>query len=109
MVPDCVFCKIANKQTDTEILHETDDLVVFRDINPHAPIHLLIVPKKHVRSVNDLEPEDHTMVSNLVFAAREMARQAGIDKSGYRVFFNVEKGGGQMIFHIHLHLVGGWR
>lgn len=109
MVPDCVFCKIANKQTDTEILHETDDLVVFRDINPHAPIHLLIVPKKHVRSVNDLEPEDHTMVSNLVFAAREMARQKGIDKSGYRVFFNVEKGGGQMIFHIHLHLVGGWR
>lgn len=108
MISDCIFCQIANKQTDTEILYETDDFVVFRDINPHAPIHLLIVPKKHVRSINDLEPEDHGMISNLVFAAREMAGQAGIDKSGYRVFFNVEKGGGQMIFHIHLHLIGGW-
>lgn len=109
MEPDCLFCKIAHKQTDTEILHETDALVVFKDINPHAPIHLLIVPKKHIRSVNDLGADDHDVVSKLVFCARDMAKQMGINESGYRVFFNVEKGGGQMIFHIHLHMIGGWR
>lgn len=109
MTDDCLFCKIANKQTDTEILHETDDLVVFRDVNPHAPVHLLIVPKKHVRSVNDLEERDHDIVAKLIFTARDMARAMNIHASGYRIFFNVEKGGGQMIFHLHLHMIGGWK
>jgi histidine triad (HIT) family protein len=109
METDCLFCKIANNQTETEMVHETKDLVVFRDINPHAPIHLLIVPRKHIRSVNDLEDDDHEIVSKLVFTAKEMALKMGINESGYRVFFNVEKGGGQMIFHIHLHMIGGWK
>ena len=109
MDPDCLFCKIANNQTETEMVHETKDLVVFRDINPHAPVHLLIVPRKHIRSVNDLEDDDHEIVSKLVFTAKEMALKMGINESGYRVFFNVEKGGGQMIFHIHLHMIGGWK
>ncbi len=108
MTGDCLFCNIAGGGTDTEILHETEDLVVFRDINPHAPVHLLIVPKKHIRSVNDLQPEDGEIVSKLIYTAKEMAMQMGINESGYRIFFNVEKGGGQVIFHLHLHMIGGW-
>lgn len=108
MIDDCLFCKIANNATDTDILHETDDLVVFKDINPLAPVHLLIVPRKHVRSINDLDSDDHEIVSKLIFTARDMARRMGIHESGYRIFFNVEKGGGQVIFHLHLHMIGGW-
>ncbi len=108
MSADCIFCNIVNKSTNTEILHETEDLIVFNDINPHAPVHLLIVPKRHVRSINDLEPGDHDIVSKLIFTGRDMAREKGIHESGYRLFFNVEKGGGQVIFHLHLHMVGGW-
>lgn len=108
MTADCLFCNIAGGGTDTEILHETEDLVVFRDINPHAPVHLLIVPKKHIRSVNDLQPEDGEIVSKLIYTAKEMAMRMGINEAGYRIFFNVEKGGGQVIFHLHLHMIGGW-
>lgn len=108
MSHDCLFCRIVNGETDTEFLYETDTLVVFRDIHPQAPVHLLIVPKKHIRSINDLEDEDQTIVADLIMAAKEMARQKSVNKSGYRIFFNVEKGGGQLIFHVHLHLIGGW-
>lgn len=109
MTTDCLFCKIAGGQTDTELLFENDVLVVFRDINPHAPVHLLIVPKKHIRSINDLTGDDDHLVAEMVRAGQKMARQAGIAASGYKLFFNVESGGGQVIFHLHLHLVGGWR
>lgn len=107
MEPDCIFCKIANKETDTEILHETDSLVVFRDIRPFTPVHLLIVPKKHIRSINDLQDEDAAIVSDLIAAGRDVAKQVGVDKKGYKLLFNVEKGGGQVIFHLHLHLLAG--
>lgn len=106
---DCIFCKIVNGETGTTFLQETDDLVVFKDINPHAPVHLLIVPRRHIRSINDLAEGDRDIVSDLVFTARDMARQMGVDQSGYRLFFNVEQGGGQEVFHLHLHLIGGWR
>jgi len=109
MENDCLFCKIAGKQTDTEILFENDILVVFRDINPHAPVHLLIVPKKHIRSINDLTEEDRSIVSELIMTAKEMAKKEGVDSSGYKLLFNVEKGGGQVIFHLHLHLLGGYK
>jgi len=109
MENDCLFCKIASKQTDTEILFENDILVVFRDINPHAPVHLLIVPKKHIRSINDLTEEDRSIVSELIMTAKEMAKKEGVDSSGYKLLFNVEKGGGQVIFHLHLHLLGGYK
>ena len=105
----CLFCQISSGETSTKFLFENDTLVVFKDINPAAPVHLLIVPKKHIRSINDLEDEDQTIVADLIIAAKEMARQKSVNKSGYRIFFNVEKGGGQLIFHVHLHLVGGWR
>ena len=109
METDCLFCKISSGKTDTEFLHETDRLVVFRDIRPHAPVHLLIVPKKHIRSINDMEDADRELLADLVLTAREMARRLEIQMSGYKLFFNVERGGGQVIFHLHLHLLGGWQ
>ena len=108
MEKSCRFCRIVNRETSTQFLYENDLLVVFKDINPHAPVHLLIVPKKHIRSINDLTDEDRGIVSEIIMIAKEMAKQQGISKSGYRIFFNVERGGGQVIFHLHLHLIGGW-
>ncbi|MDA3894959.1 MAG: histidine triad nucleotide-binding protein [Desulfobacteraceae bacterium] len=105
---DCIFCKIINHEIPTEFLYEDDHLVVFKDINPLAPIHLLLVPKKHIRSINDLDDSDTSIVSDLIMAAKNMAEKMAVNKSGYRIFFNVEKGGGQEVFHLHLHLIGGW-
>jgi histidine triad (HIT) family protein len=108
MKDDCQFCKIVNGDTSTQFLYENDTLVVFKDINPHAPVHLLIVPKKHIRSINDLKQDDKNIVSEMITIARDMAKKESISKSGYKLFFNVERGGGQLIFHLHLHLIGGW-
>jgi histidine triad (HIT) family protein len=109
-MPDpCVFCDIASGSTDTPILHATDNLVVFRDIRPVAPVHLLIVPRRHIRSVNELTPADGPVLAEMFMAAREMAAREGVARSGYRLFINVERGGGQVIFHLHLHLVAGFK
>ena len=108
MEKDCIFCQIAQGQTDTQMLYQSDTLVVFKDINPHAPLHLLLVPKKHIRSVNDLTDADQEILAELILVAKEMAKEQGVDKSGYKLLYNVEKGGGQLIFHLHLHLIGGW-
>ena len=109
MSHDCLFCKIVNKEIPSRFLYEDDDLVVFKDIHPAAPVHLLLVPKRHIRSMNDIQEEDGTLISKLFFVARQMAKENHVDQSGYKLLFNVEKGGGQEIFHIHLHLIGGWR
>ncbi len=109
MEKDCLFCKIAKREMNTEFLYEDDIVVVFRDINPAAPVHLLIVPKKHIRSVNDLIEEEKEIVAHMMYAARNMAKKENINESGYKLLFNVEKGGGQVIFHLHLHLIGGWK
>lgn len=109
MENDCLFCKIASGQMETPFLYENDRLVVFRDINPHAPVHLLIVPKRHIRSINDLTESDADILAELIMTAKEMALQEKVAESGYKLLYNVEKGGGQVIFHLHLHLMGGWR
>jgi histidine triad (HIT) family protein len=109
MEKDCIFCQIARGQTETEFLYQSDTLVVFKDINPHAPVHLLLVPKKHIRSVNDITATDREILAELIVVARDMAKEHGVAKSGYKLLYNVEKGGGQLIFHLHLHLIGGWR
>ena len=109
MTTDCIFCNIANGKTDTEFLFENETLVVFKDIKPHAPVHLLLVPKKHIRSINDLTSADDAIVSSLISAGKHMANEVGIAASGYKLVFNVERGGGQVIFHLHLHLLGGWK
>ena len=108
MKKNCLFCQIANGETATEILFENDTLVVFKDINPAAPVHLLFVPKRHIRSINDLTESDRHILSELLMTARDMAGRHSVAESGYRLFFNVERGGGQVIFHLHLHLIGGW-
>ena len=108
MEKDCLFCKIVSGEIPTEFLYKSETLVVFRDINPQAPVHLLIVPTKHIRSINDLTPADHKIISEMILVARDMARKESVAKSGYKLFFNVEKGGGQIVFHLHLHLIAGF-
>ena len=109
MSEPCIFCDIAAGKTDTVFLYEDDRAVVFRDIRPHSPVHLLIVPRRHIRSINDLAESDGDLVGHLVQVARQMAAVDGVNESGYKLLFNVESGGGQVIFHLHLHLLGGWK
>ena len=109
MGADCLFCQIIRKERPAEFVFEDESLVVFKDAYPHAPVHLLIVPKKHIRSINDLADGDRKIISEMIFRAKEMAREFGVSTSGYRLSFNVERGAGQVIFHLHLHLTGGWR
>ena len=109
MPEDCLFCRIVNKEVESHFLYEDDTYVVFRDIKPAAPVHLLLVPRVHIRSINDLLPDHASLVGGLFPLAAKMAQQQGVDKSGYKLLFNVEKGGGQMVFHLHLHLIGGWK
>lgn len=106
---DCLFCNIVAGKTDTEFLYTNEALVVFNDIHPHAPVHLLIVPRKHIRSINDLTETDRGVVAELLMTGRQMAAGHHVNRSGYKLLFNVERGGGQMIFHLHLHLLGGWK
>ena len=108
MVSPCIFCQIASGETSTDILYEDATVVVFKDIKPHAPIHLLIVPKKHIRSVNDIASADGPLLAAMFMTAKKMAKDHGVAESGYKLLFNVERGGGQVIFHLHLHLLGGF-
>ena len=109
MSEDCLFCKIVKGEIPGEFLYEDDSFVVIKDINPAAPVHLLLIPKKHIRSNNDLQKEDGKIISDLFMVAKKMAKEQGVNESGYKLLFNVEKGGGQVIFHVHLHLIGGWK
>jgi histidine triad (HIT) family protein len=104
----CIFCDILNKKAPADIVYEDDLVIVFKDIRPQAPVHLLVVPHKHIRSINELEEEDRDLVAHMIFVGKNMARQNNINKSGYNLLFNVERGGGQVIFHLHLHLMGGY-
>jgi len=106
---NCLFCKIVNKTAPAQIVYEDDKVIVFKDIHPKAPLHLLIVLKKHIPSVNHLEITDKELMGELILAAQKIARKEGAAKSGYKLVFNVGKGGGQLIPHLHLHLLGGWK
>ena len=106
---DCLFCRIVKKEIPSKIFFEDEDLVVFHDINPKAPVHLLIVPKKHLATVNDLEEEDRTLAGKMILAAQKAAKKAKIAQKGYRLVFNCGQDGGQEIGHLHLHLLGGKR
>jgi histidine triad (HIT) family protein len=108
MEKECLFCAIAEGKIETKFEYENDSVVVFRDINPHAPVHWLIVPKKHIRSINDITEADRPIIAEMTDVAGQMAKQAGVNKSGYKLLYNVESGGGQVIFHLHMHLLGGW-
>ncbi len=104
---DCVFCKIANKTQESNILHETENIMIIQDIMPKAPVHVLIMPKRHIVSVNGLESGDGAMIAELVFAAKDYAAKAGVAESGYKLVLNNGKEGGQIIPHLHMHLLGG--
>ena len=105
---NCPFCQIIRGEKSADLVYQDETLVVFKDIHPRAPVHLLFVPRKHIRSVNDLTEEDRRIVSEMVFRAKEVAKDQGISESGYKLLFNIERGGGQVIFHLHMHLMGGW-
>ena len=108
METECIFCRIVHGKQPADIVFQDEHLIAFKDIKPHAPVHILLVPRKHIRSINDLEEEDRNLVAELMFRAGEIAADQGIDESGYKLLFNVERGGGQYVFHLHLHLMGGW-
>lgn len=103
---DCIFCKIIKKEIPADFLFEDSDLIVINDIRPSAPVHILILPKTHIKSIIQLEDKDKEIVSKLIYTAREMAKKRNL--SGYKLVFNVGESGGQVIPHLHLHLLGGW-
>lgn len=105
--PDCLFCKIVNGDIPADIVYQSDEVVAFRDINPQAPTHVLIIPREHIATINDLESGDETTVGNLFLAAKVIATQEGIAEPGYRVAMNCNEAAGQTVFHLHLHLLGG--
>ena len=104
---DCVFCKIAAGEMDTELLYEDEDIVAFEDINPRAPTHLLIIPRKHIATLDELQGEDYHLVGDIYRVANQLAEEAGISDNGYQIMANCKEDGGQVIYHIHFHLLGG--
>ena len=104
---DCLFCKIVAGQVPATIVFQDDHLVAFKDITPRAPTHVLIVPRRHVASLNDLGADDDALVGEMVRAAAAIAREQGLADRGYRTVFNCNADAGQTVFHIHLHLLGG--
>ena len=107
MDPQCLFCRIVAGEIPADIVRSDKDLVAFRDIHPQAPTHLLLIPRKHIASVSDLSREDAETMGKLFLAAKDLAREEGIDGGGYRMVVNAGPDAGQTVFHIHLHLLGG--
>lgn len=103
----CLFCKIAQKEIPANIKYENEKVIAFSDINPKAPIHILIIPKRHIASINELTKRDESLVSELVFVAKNLARENKIDKTGYRIVSNTGLNAGQEVKHLHFHLLGG--
>lgn len=106
---DCIFCKIISGEIPSEKVYEDDQVTAFHDLNPAAPTHLLIVPNKHIRSINAIAEEDEQLIGHLFTTARQLAEKSGIDESGYRLIVNTGPDAGQAVFHLHLHLLGGRR
>ncbi|HSR43413.1 MAG TPA: histidine triad nucleotide-binding protein [Longimicrobiales bacterium] len=107
MAEACLFCRIASGEQEAEVVARGDGWVAFRDINPQAPTHVLLVPRRHVESVDDLEEEDRDLVADLLVAARDVARSEGLATDGYRLVVNTGRKAGQSVSHLHLHLLGG--
>lgn len=104
---DCVFCKILAGDIPADIVYESDTVCAFRDINPQAPTHAVIIPRQHIATINDIGEDDRTIVGSLFLAAQEIAHQEGVAEQGYRVVMNCNQAAGQTVFHIHLHILGG--
>ena len=104
---DCLFCRIVAGETPATLVYQNDHVVAFKDITPRAPTHVLVVPRRHIATLNDLAPEDDALVGEMVRAAAGIAKQAGHAERGYRTVFNCNADAGQTVFHLHLHLLGG--
>lgn len=105
--PSCIFCDIVSQTIPTALIYSDDDIIAFNDLYPKAPIHQLIIPRRHVSTLNDFTPTDAALLGRLMLVAQQLAKQASISEPGYRVIMNCNKAGGQEIFHAHLHLLGG--
>ncbi len=104
---DCLFCAIANKRQTSTILFENTELIIIRDINPKAPTHLLIIPKRHIASLQQTSADDSALLGRLLYQAKLLAIQEGIDGTGYKVVINIGRHGGQIVDHLHIHVLGG--
>jgi len=104
---DCIFCKIIDKEIPSKIVYEDDDILAFEDINPLAKIHILLIPKKHIATAADLQPEDAEVIGKIYLVAKAIAEEKGMAEDGYRIVNNCKEFGGQEVFHIHFHLLGG--
>jgi histidine triad (HIT) family protein len=106
---DCVFCKIARKEIPADIVYEDEDAIAFRDAHPIAPVHVLVIPKKHIVSVADISEQEAPLMGKIIYAAKKVAEDLRISEKGYKLLFRVGEHGGQEVGHIHLHLIGGAR
>ena len=104
---DCLFCKIVAGRIPATLVHQDEDVVAFKDINAQAPLHLLVVPKRHIATLNDLTPDDDALVGSMFRVAAGLAKASGYDGRGYRTVFNTNRDAGQTVFHIHLHVLAG--
>lgn len=104
---DCLFCKISRGEIPATVIFEDNDIMAFRDIRPQAPTHLLVIPKQHIATINDTSDHDEQLLGKMILQAKKLAQNEGISDTGYRLVFNVNSGGGQEVYHIHLHLLGG--
>ncbi len=104
---DCLFCKIINKEIPSDSVYEDEEVYAFNDIHPLAPVHILVIPKKHIKSMNDITNDEVELIGKMFLIAKELAQKNGISKDGYKLLFRVGKHGGQEVPHIHLHLIGG--
>jgi len=105
--PTCLFCKIIEKKIPATIVHEDEHVIAFKDLNPQAPVHLLIVPKKHIADIHGITASDRELIGHLFFVAKTIAAQNGLDRGGYRMVINNGIDAGQTVFHVHLHLLSG--
>lgn len=104
---DCIFCKIANKEIPSQIVYENDEIIAFNDIHPVAPVHIVVIPKKHIESLSHLKQEDGKLIGQIYLAINEITKKLEINQKGFRVIVNCGKDGGQEVLHLHFHLLGG--
>lgn len=104
---DCIFCKIAAGEIPADIVYDDGEVLAFRDINPEAPVHLLLIPRRHIATLNDLNEADTALVGRLYLAGQQIASELGVAESGYRTVINCNRDAGQLVFHIHMHLLAG--
>ena len=105
--PECIFCKIIHKEIPAALVLENEHVVAFKDINPQAPVHMLVIPKAHIPKLGDLDQADPGVLSHMIAAANALAKQHGVFEEGYRIVFNSGDNGGQTVYHLHLHILGG--